>query len=96
MPAGAQLTPETVEANKVVVLQALATFTTRQQAVSHLPTARNFLGTLMRKENMIGKSPLPAITATINALVEDGTLLINQQLAWKTGSRHWATGLVQA
>lgn len=96
VPAGAQLTPETVAANKQVVLQALATFTTRQQACSHLPTARNFLGTLMRKENMIGKSPLPAITATINALVEDGTLLINQQLAWKTGSRHWATGLVQA
>jgi hypothetical protein len=96
VPAGAQLTPETIEANKQIVLQALATFTTRQQACSNLPTARNFLGTLMRKENMIGKSPLPAITATINALVEDGTLLINQQLAWKTGSRHWATGLVQA
>lgn len=96
VPAGAALTPESIAANKQVVLQALATFTTRQQAVSHLPTARNFLGTLMRKENMIGKSPLPAITATINALVEDGTLLINQQLAWKTGSRHWATGLVQA
>jgi len=96
VPQGAQLTPETVAANKQTVLQALATFTTRQQACSHLPTARNFLGTLMRKENMIGKSPLPAITATINALVEDGTLLINQQLAWKTGSRHWATGLVQA
>ena len=96
VPQGAQLTPETVAANKQTVLQALATFTTRQQACSHLPTARNFLGTLMRKENMIGKSPLPAITATINALVEDGTLLINQQLAWKTGARHWATGLVQA
>lgn len=77
------------------VLEALATFTTRQVATSHAPTARNNLITLAAKAGIL-KVPAPIAMQALAALIDAGRVLPNAELPWRKADRHRAHGLAFA
>jgi len=77
------------------VLEALATFTARQVATSHAPTARNNLITLAAKAGIL-KVPAPIAMQALAALIDNGQIVPNAELPWRKADRHRAFGLCVA
>jgi len=77
------------------VLEALATFTARQVATSHIPTARTYLIALATKAGLI-KAPAPIAARALAAMIDDGRIVPNAELPWRKADRHRAYGLVLA
>lgn len=82
-------------ATEPAVLEALATFTTRQVATSHVPTARNYLVTLAAKAGML-KAPVAVAARALAALIDAGRVVPNAELPWRKADRHRAVGLAIA
>lgn len=77
------------------VLEALATFTARQVATSHAPTARNNLITLAAKAGIL-KVHAPVAMQALAALIDTGRVIPNAELPWRKADRHRAFGLAIA
>ena len=77
------------------VLEALATFTARQVATSHVPTARNYLVTLAAKAGTL-KAPVAVAARALAALIDAGRVVPNAELPWRKADRHRAVGLLLA
>lgn len=77
------------------VLEALATFTARQVATSHVPTARNYLITQASKAGML-KAPTAIAARSLAALMDAGRVVPNVELPWRKADRHRAIGLALA
>jgi len=75
-----------------LVLEALATFTAREVATSHAPTARNNLIGLAMKEGLL-KVPAPIAARALAALIDGGQIQPNAELPWRKADRHRAFGL---
>lgn len=84
------------QAAEAAVLAALDTYTERQVATSHNPTARtNLIGMAMRDGLLPGVKREVGMRA-LNALVDRGEVLPGHPLPWKKSDRHQATGLARA
>ena len=77
------------------VLEALATFTARQVATSHVPTARNYLVSQASKAGML-KTPTAVAARALAGLIDDGRVIPNAELTWRKADRHRAVGLAIA
>ena len=77
------------------VLEALAMFTARQVATSHVPTARTYLVTLATKHGLL-KVPPPVAARALAAMIDAGRVLPNAELPWRKADRHRAVGLAVA
>lgn len=77
------------------VLEALATFTARQVATSHVPTARNYLITQASKAGML-KGPTAVAARALATLIDAGRVTPNAELPWRKADRHRAVGLALA
>ena len=77
------------------MLEALATFTTRQVATSHLPTARNNLIGLAAKAGYL-KAPTAIANRALAGLIDAGRIIPNAELGWRKPDRHRAVGLALA
>lgn len=86
---------DAVRAAEPVVLEALATFTARAVATSHVPTARNNLLKLAAKEGLL-KVPAPIATRALASLIDAGRVVPNVELPWRQPDRHKAFGLAIA
>lgn len=86
---------EAARAAEPQVLEALATFTARQVATSHAPTARNNLITLATKAGIL-KVPTPIAMQALAALIDAGRVIPNAELPWRKADRHRAFGLAIA
>lgn len=86
---------DAVRAAEPVVLEALATFTARAVATSHVPTARNNLLKLAAKEGLL-KVPAPTATRALASLIDAGRVVPNVELPWRQPDRHKAFGLAIA
>jgi hypothetical protein len=93
LPAGSQISPETMDAIKPILLAAIEKFTARQQSTSHRPTARNYLIKQMKTEQMLGGMSESVAHATMGKMIDAGELMPNSILPWKTSSRHPVQGL---
>lgn len=82
-------------ATEPAVLEALATFTARQVATSHVPTARNYLVTLAAKAGTL-KAPVAVAARALAALIDAGRVVPNAELPWRKADRHRAVGLLLA
>jgi hypothetical protein len=97
LPSAREAGPEVIEAVKPLITGALALFTKRQQATSHLATARNYLIKLMMAEtDLAGSVRVELLQATLRAMVDTGEILPGAALPWKNASRHAVTGLALA
>ena len=85
--------PQAAEAAKPVVVEALRVLTARQQATSHVRTARNYLPKLMAGDDLLGDVSQEAAARALGALIDAGEVLPNQELSWRTGDRHRVRGL---
>lgn len=90
---GSSNEPQAVEDAKPVVLNALQTFAKRQQATSHLNTARNYLVKQMRVDGLLDGLSEAVASKALSALIDGGVLVPNAELPWKNQSRHKAQGL---
>jgi RecA-family ATPase len=77
------------------VLEALAMFTARQVATSHVPTARTYLVTLATKHGLL-KVPAPIAARALAAMIDAGRIVPNAELPWRKADRHRAIGLAVA
>jgi hypothetical protein len=77
------------------VLKILATFTARQVATSHVPTARNYLITQASKAGML-KAPTAIAARALAALIDANRVIPNAELPWRKADRHRAIGLAIA
>lgn len=96
LPAGNNINPATVDAAKALIAKAIEVFTSRQQATSHLPTARNYLIKAMKAEQMLGGIAEKIAHGAMVAMIDLGELVPNSVLPWKTSSRHPVQGLAVA
>lgn len=93
LPPGNDINPATVEAVKPIIAKAVGVFTSRQQATSHLPTARNYLIKAMKDEQMLGGVAEKIAHCAMVAMIDAGELAPNSILPWKNSSRHQVQGL---
>lgn len=96
VPPAQGATPETLEAIKPLIRSAVERFTQRQQATSHVTTARNYLVQLMKAEGLLGGLSDTLVRLTMGAMLDTGELVPNQPMAWKSASRHAVQGLACA
>lgn len=90
---GAQ--PAEVQQASEIVLQALDTYTARQIATSQNPTARTFLPSLARKDNLLTGTTYVLARRALDMLIDSGEIVVDQPLGWKKADRHIARGLAR-
>lgn len=90
---GGDISAMAFELAKRLILLALEKYTRQQIATSHSSQARNYLPKLMIKDQRNGSIPENVIRLTLKEMVDEGELLVLQDLGWKTPSRHPAKGL---
>lgn len=76
-----------------VVLTAISTFNRRQQATSHVPTARNYLPKCMTRQGLADGLNDRVLAQTLTELIDAGDVVPNATLSWKSASRHAVQGL---
>jgi hypothetical protein len=86
---------DAVRAAEPSVLEALAIFTARQVATSHIPTARTYLVALATKHGLL-KAPAPIAARALAGLIDAGRIVPNAELPWRKADRHRAVGLAVA
>ena len=93
---GDGVSPEMVDAAKPVILAAVQTLRGRQQAASHLDTARNYLLKLMRNQKLDSGCTADVLRAALAQMLDDHSLVPNATMPWKSESRHVVRGLEAA
>lgn len=84
------------QAAEAAVLVALATYTERQIATSHNPSARTNLVSMAIREGLMPGIRRDVGMRALNALIDRGVVLPGQQLPWRKSDRHQAFGLARA
>ncbi|MGH1457211.1 MAG: AAA family ATPase [Alphaproteobacteria bacterium] len=85
--------PETLQEAEALIIQAIETYTNRENTCSHTPTARNYIVRQMKSDNLLGEFTVKKIERALNNLLDKKKLIPNSKLPWKNASRHVAQGL---
>jgi RecA-family ATPase len=87
---------ERVDEMADVLLDAVRAYTSRQEAASNVPTARNYLVRKMIDDGQLVKASEKLAREALVSLIDAGRLLPNTTLPWKNSSRHAVQGLAVA
>lgn len=85
--------PEAVESAKAAILAAVKTYTARQQATSHVKTARNYVLKLMKEDALLEGVSEGVVKKALDELIDARVLTGNCELPWKNTSRHSVQGI---
>ena len=90
---GPEVDSEALAGAKELLRQALHTYTTRLTATSHVSTARTYLPTMAMRDGMLGDIDKRLAVRALNALIDSGEFMPQEDLGWRTHTRHPAKGL---